>query len=60
MTIGELQPLEHRSVGKRGQAGLEPHGGRLGLDDDFVVASGAPGLRPSASDAVQIRGSDQC
>ena len=59
MTIGELQPLEHRRVGKRGQAGFEPHGGRVGVGDDFVVASGGPGLRPSASDAAQIGGRDQ-
>ena len=59
MTIGELQPLEHRRVGKRGQAGFEPHGGRVRVGDGFVVTSGGPGLRASAPDAAQIGGRDQ-
>ena len=59
MTIGELQPLEHRRVGERGQAGFEPHGGRVRVGDGFVVASGGPGLRASAPDAAQIGGRDQ-
>ncbi len=59
MTIGELEPLEHRRVGKRGQAGFESHGGRVRVGDGFVVASGGPSLRASAPDAAQIGGRDQ-
>jgi hypothetical protein len=59
MTIGEFEPLEHRRVGKRSQAGFESHGGRVRVYNGLVIASGGPSLRASAPDATQIGGRDQ-